>query len=475
MIRRALALVLALALLAPFTLDTGRADSGGVQVAALQLDLREPVLLSCDFSLDGFRACPPRFGAFTGERQFVCSGEAARGVLYGTLGGSPRVILVSYVEDRIPAVEHLLAEIRDRVDVMNDRRNMLKQAKARRGPAPADDTGLPAWFWDPAPGPAPASSFTELAALLPDFPGGVEPVSARLAARAEATARLKDLYYSAQEARIDLLAAQFNLQLALAQSPGQEIPGLLVLGGGDAAREAMQTETGRLTEAWRERHSDLESQVNRDRSWLRAERTARPPSGWGVFSFLPSLNDLEAKFERAPSAGADSPARRLEQAYREARLTIAEAELAAIESGLARLEELGLRVDQGLPATRVSRRVVLSSAAFSRPELEELPGYSAVSQIVRRGEIEQLWAQLAAEFAGIEDGPDHGAAPGGIPEVLYCLAAGDIAAHLQPDAPVPAATDAVPADQISVPAAGAYEGFIEFARWYSSAVLARAE
>ena len=95
-------------------------------------------------------------------------------------------------------------------------------------------------------------------------------------------------------------------------------------------------------------------------------------------------------------------------------------------------------------------------------------------QLVRQGEAGRLGSQLAAEFAGIEDGPEHGSAPGSVPEAMYCLAAAEIAAHLEVDFPGPGTNDKA-AGTDSSQADRAYHAFFEFAQWYAGAIRGKSQ
>lgn len=247
----------------PFLAGPSNELSIPVSYARLQLAERAPAVLDLDLPAADYSVAPASLGYFAGDGSFVYSADVARGVIFATHDDGIVVLEISVSPSAETYLARQLDSIKLGVDDVNAHQNMLLLAREENPETPALSRGCEAlWDW-----------------LGPDLDGKLPPDWAdALSLDAEETgqlrrelvtlgrhrARLKQLYYDVQAARLQLRLAEFDLQLALARLPRPDFDGLMSLGDAELVRETAQQEVARLRTAWTARQAALIRQRGTD-------------------------------------------------------------------------------------------------------------------------------------------------------------------------------------------------------------------
>lgn len=204
----------------------------------LLLEQRAPALLQLELPAGEWQVTPESLGYFIepdagGSLRFVYAGEVPRGLIYGAYREGVAVLELSAPNDSEAFIDNHLAAIRDQVAELNARQNLLRLERRAHAARQSVPEQLADELWaEPHGGPGrPAAS------LSYQLRGQGETILAALAEEATVRARLKELYYSIQVARVDVWLAQFELQLALAGIPEPQFSELLSLGDSSMVRQ----------------------------------------------------------------------------------------------------------------------------------------------------------------------------------------------------------------------------------------------
>jgi len=484
-----------------------------VYYARVELAERAPVALELSLPAADYEIAPASLGYFTGSGEFVYSGQVTRGLIYGRRNGEVLVVEIAAPGEAALYLDRQLASIREQVDEVNRCRNRLRLERARQHTGQAEsDSGLTALLDQLGPdldGALPAD-WNE---ILPDSNAAAdESLRNALTGYARHRVRLKELYYASQSARLKLMLAKFDLQLALARLPQPELDALLVVGDEHQVQALALNGIQRLEEAWSVRSELLARQIAGDRQLLdRADSAVHkgPPDplqmALGPYAFpgtppadvagpestrtddgsgwLPADSDAQA----APDPTAEVSAQSSWQADAdviEARLMIAATELSQLKARLSELTAARQHVEEGgLPAWTDLPRHAPQLARLRLNGLEALDAFALVESEARTPPAAAaLLLSLAQEFerpgASANRGPaaDWQLAPD---EVAYGLLAVDRCRLGDPPGgtaePDPKALHTLVAQldaMLAFPAdydTAAYNlGYLEFIRWYAT-------
>lgn len=407
-LRSVVCVICLLTALAPFLAGPSNELSIPVSYARLQLAERAPAVLDLDLPAADYRVAPASLGYFADDGSFVYSADVARGVIYATHDHGVVVLEIAVAPGAEQYLARQLDSIKLGVDDVNAHQNMLLLAREECPDTPALSRGCEAlwdWLGPDLDGQLPPDWANVLGLAAED----TEQLRRELVALGRHRARLKQLYYDVQAARLNLRLAEFDLQLALARLPRPDFDGLMSLGDADLVRETAREQIARLRTAWTARQAALIRQRGTDLSRLDNLRLAGEPA---VAPVPPEAAPLaitgptipESPFARFPESamrveppvddtrGADSDERRespewaddFESGLRRARIIVASAELESIRLRLAELEEAEHHVaGDGLPAwTDLPRhRPVLEPLQLNG--LEELADFAMVEEAAR--------------------------------------------------------------------------------------------
>lgn len=484
-----------------------------VSYARVELDERAPVLLELALPFADYRVAPASLGYFTDSGHFVYSGEVARGLIYGR---SDREVLV--VEIAAPSRAELyldlqLDAIREQVAAVNRSRNQLRLERGRNLIDGGNESGayLAALLEQLGP---------DLDGALPDDLSELRPAAGRLDGEELADAfidysrhraRLKELYYDSQSARLALMLRKFDLQLALARLPQPELEALLIIGDEKLVRDTMLKGIERLELAWDTRSGQLKRQLAADRQLLTLGGRAplEQPSelagevglpagtdGW----LLPRLPDdgtaaMNAGIGGSPDAAslprlADAgprearPVRWTSGSLVEARLAIAAAELAQLRACLSELSMARRHVlAGGLPAWTELPRHAPRLTQLQLKGLEALTAFALVEAEAREPRTAApLLLSLAQEFERPQAPGNSGPATEwqlGPDEVAYGLLAVDRCRRgdagqdedgqgSQAMQALLSTLDSILAFPADYDTAAFNLGYLEFIRWYAA-------
>jgi len=448
-----------------------------VRYALVELAERVPVVLELNLPPTGFVAQPASLGYFLPGGEFVYSATVTRGLLYGQAEGVVQVIEITAPLAADAFISSQLATIRDGVVVMNAQENILYMAR-EKSPSSATVAGRAASDMLAACGPGldkpPSGAVSEALARWGDDAVGL---SGELLSEARHRARLKQLYYEGQAARLQLMLTEFDLQIALARLPQADYAELLSLGDENLVRDTMLGEIARLQDAWEQRQAELDAVVERDRGELASPKhlaatgIADPFSAAAAPSSFYPLPDLKLPAE------AIDPELQLAAALARSRLVIAEAELSMIATGLAELERASLHVQFGkLPGWTDLPHMVPELTRMRMRGLEALNAFAEVEESSR--EAKPAADQLLALAISFESG-DAQLASLHPHEIAYGVLAVDrcLAGPPSPDGGAPALRQKISRLQgqldaiLTFPAdydAAAYSlGLLHFFRWYA--------
>jgi hypothetical protein len=456
-----------------------------VRYALVELDERVPVVLELDLPPTGFVAQPASLGYFLPGGEFVYSATVTRGLLYGQSDGVVQVIEITAPLAADAFITSQLATIRDGVAAMNAQENLLYMARDK-SPSSATVAGRAASDILAACGPGldkpPSGAVSEALARWGDDAVGL---SGELLNEARHRARLKQLYYEGQAARLRLMLTEFDLQIALARLPQADYAELLSLGDEKLVRDTMLGEIARLQDAWEQRQTELDAVAERDRStlaspeFLAAAGIADPFSAAVAPSSFYPLPDLKLPAE------AIDPEQQLAAALARSRLVIAETELSMIATGLAELERASLHVQSGkLPGWTDLPRMVPELTRMRMRGLEALSAYAAVEAAARQPKpaADQLLS-LALSFescdAKLENLHPHEVAYG-VLAVDRCLAGLPTQEDGDPTLAQKASRlgqrlDAILAFPADYDAAAYSLGLLHFFRWYTGLAVKQQE
>ncbi|MCH7472233.1 hypothetical protein IIA79_04705 [bacterium] len=203
-----------------------------VRYTRVELEQRSPVVLDLDFLAADVSVAPASLGYLTGKGQFLYTADVPRGLLYAR--GEEGVVVIEVVAPRNVEVfvDDYLQNIRGRLTELNRKQNLLELAR-KSAPADSDmQDHLIAEMWNAL---TPGYSGPELDDISHDAlairGGQLAWLTAEISRDARHRARLKRLYYQTQLARLDLLASELDLQLALSlrQHPRSSSPDIRCL------------------------------------------------------------------------------------------------------------------------------------------------------------------------------------------------------------------------------------------------------
>lgn len=394
-------------LLLPLQAGGGGGLSLPVHYHRLELPGVAPVLVAIP-GAPSMQAAPVSLGYFSTRGEFVFTGDEPRGFLYGydpspapdAPHGRALVLEIATPARAEEYLEDYLDEIRGKVKVLNARDNELllaRQDNAKRlsrveqladGILGVGEDELKGGALDDWIGEVMASGLDSTAlAGLPEA----------LNQQAQNRAALKRLYYSSQEARLDLRLSKFELQLALARLPRPEFDELLSLGDEKLVRRMLTTELGRLGEAWNSRQQELLRSGARQRQWLERSLTQ---SGFGLPSAPPAAPAAPATRLSAPLT---DPRADLKRAAVAARIAMDQAELDSLGRLLNMLAHaLAAAEDSGPGLGQALARHEAPIGAFTLLKPEELPGSGQAAQAASDPGAEmQVLAALAEAFNSV--------------------------------------------------------------------------
>jgi len=363
-LRSVVCVICLLTALAPFLAGPSNELSIPVSYARLQLAERAPAVLDLDLPAADYRVAPASLGYFADDGSFVYSADVARGVIYATHDHGVVVLEIAVAPGAEQYLARQLDSIKLGVDDVNAHQNMLLLAREECPDTPALSRGCEAlwdWLGPDLDGQLPPDWANVLGLAAED----TEQLRRELVALGRHRARLKQLYYDVQAARLNLRLAEFDLQLALARLPRPDFDGLMSLGDADLVRETAREQIARLRTAWTARQAALIRQRGTDLSRLDNLRLGR---GAG-----------SEEHGESPEWADD-----FESGLRRARIIVASAELESIRLRLAELEEAEHHVaGDGLPAwTDLPRhRPVLEPLQLNG--LEELADFAMVEEAAR--------------------------------------------------------------------------------------------
>jgi hypothetical protein len=385
-----LALAPVLAVLIPQIAGVQTALLVPVRYAKVALPERAPAVISLAVPVTELTIAPASLGYFSPAGEFVYSADVDRGLIYGYKPGTAAPVYVVEIAAPQQAREFIdqhLERIRTWTRELNTRRNRLRLERLELDALPARPAALSlaSQFWDKADAAdGDASEGQWLVRGAGYGAGAAGDLAALLEAQAGRRAKMKELYYAALEARLELALAQYELQLALARLP--ERSGPVLLPQPTAAQIAM-LELQRLDGlklGWAQRQARLEQCL----ATAPSARFAAEPLD--VTSFVPGSGVL-------PQLGAPAPqvqpvalrdARvNLKLAAQAAQQRLWQAELTASKLALYRLGVIERQVaqaagqeQQGLPRFSVDQ-ALLDQPALSlqtAAQVEALTGEEAL-------------------------------------------------------------------------------------------------
>lgn len=393
-------------LLLPLSAGSGGGLGLPVRYYRLELPSAAPALVRIAGAPE-MQAAPVSLGYFSTQGEFVFTGDEPRGFLYGydpapapdAPHGRALVLEIATPARAEEYLDDYLDEIRGKVKVLNARDNELllaRQDKAKR-PSRVDQLAdaILSSSEDDLKGGALDDWIGEVLGSGLDS-SALASLPEALSQQAQNRAALKRLYYTSQEARLDLRLSKFELQLALARLPKPEFDALLSLGDEKLVRKMMQTELDRLGEAWNSRQQELLRNGTKQRQWL--ERSL----GASGFSLPQSPQDAAA-----PLPGFSAPAADLRQSLRQAavaaRIAMDQAELDSLGRLLNLLAQAQAAAQSSGPGLgQALARYEAPASAFAALKPEELPGSGLAAQAGAdpRGALEVL-ASLAQAFNSV--------------------------------------------------------------------------
>ena len=383
---RALAAVLCvLAALLPGVAGPSTELALPVFYARVELERRAPVVLILNLPGEEYAVQPASLGYFTADGEFVFSAEVPRGLIYGRNNGELLVVEVTTPEMSELYIDQQLQLIRERVTELNEHDNLLMQARREAPPARNDAQKLAKRFWDllgpELTGPVPPEWLEQVEW---QYTGDPLELEAALTDQARHRARLKRLYYESQAARLNLLLAQYDLQIALARMPSPEIDELLSLGDADLVSRTMLGEIDRLRTAWSERRDLLAHQAAGNLQLLEGAEAGSTVIPDNPLDALLETVHNGVVLDQAPGLARTAgqgigPARAM--ACR-AQLVVATAEARMIEERLAELDTATRHVELGVV-----------------PPWTSLPRYAPRLKLLRMAGLEKLDAFALAEHA----------------------------------------------------------------------------
>ncbi len=417
-----------LALLIPQVAGVHGALLVPVRYAKVALPQRAPAIINLALPVEELTIAPASLGYFSPAGDFVYSADVDRGLIYGATTGAAATVYVVEIAAPEQASEFLdahLARIRTWTRELNTRRNRLRLKRQELEALPASPAvqSLAGQFWDTADAADGASIDRLWLARGAGYGASTAgDLAQALTAQAGQRARMKELYYTALEARLELGLAQFELQLALARLPQRSGPVLLPQ---PTAAQIATLELKRLDalkQDWTQRQERL--------ALCLAENPAADPEAvlaaepLVVSSFTPGsglLPGLEAPEQPALPAQAAVPqtARiKLQQAAQAAQQRLWQAELVAGKAALYRLEVVEREVgqaagqeQQGLP------RFSVSQALLGQPAL----GLGTAAQIEALTGDEALITGLLLKLERLYEGGRGAPGPQAVEEQLQNL------------------------------------------------------
>jgi len=363
-----------------------------VSYARVDLAERAPVLLDLGLPATDYAISPAGLGYFDAERNFVYSAEVARGLIYGRRGGEVLVIEIAAPAEAELYLGQQLDSIRRQVDAVNEKKNLLRLARANR-PAVSRQSAavfeaLQRELGPGLDGPLPASWDGKLAAGALDY----ADVTQGVLDLARHTAELKRLYYDSQAARLELMLRKYELQLALSRLPQPEIDELGSLGDAALVSQTMRSEVDRLNTAWSTRRASLARQLAGDRQMLSRLGDAVPGDPLAaaasplayvtpIEEFAGPQHDTPAYswFPEDDTAGSAADDLELNRLVLEARLVINSAEEEMLQRRLAELTDAALLIEsQRLPDWTDLPRLSPKLTKLQLKGLEELAAFAAM-------------------------------------------------------------------------------------------------
>jgi len=371
--------------LVPFTAGPSNELSLPVFYARVELNERAPVVLELDLPGEDYSVQPASLGHFTQSGEFVFSAEVARGLIYGRNNGELLVVEVIAPPEAGLYIDRQLELIRTGVNELNQHDNLLMLA---RGEAPKVVTAaqqLADSLWvmlgSELAGPIPPEWLEEVEW---QYDGNLNELESALLEQARHLAQLKRLYYESQAARLNLLLAQYDLQIALARLPSPEIDELLSLGDATLVRRTMLDEIERLRSAWQSRRDKLARQATGNLKLIEGRAAPEPEiiPDTPLDAILEKVHAslLPPEPAQAPIAsGLASPARLMAC---QAQLVVANAEAEMIKLRLAELDTAAEHVELG-----------------AVPSWTRLPRHAPRLKRLRMAGLEELNSFAAAEHA----------------------------------------------------------------------------
>ena len=250
---------------------------------------------------------------------------------------------------------------------------------------------------------------------------GLAQATSSLVDHARHQADLKRLYYETQDARLELLVAQFDLQLALATMPDQDIPGLLSLGNSAVAQETMLAEIMRISEAWSARKLELQRRLANNKyllSRIATPRHGREPQPFGIELDLDSKFESPWKEKRAALVDEDA---QVQTSICLSETVVDKAEIEMIEASLEKLSITHEHVSLGALSFESQSGIELQVASFSLPPSESLEGYQVLEASIRGNRTDELVKELCESFTAAP-GPSQSKAGFYPDEFAYCAA-----------------------------------------------------
>lgn len=379
-----------------------------VSYGRIELLERAPVVLELNLPAAEYQVAPASLGYFAGDGGFVYTADVARGVIFARQRAEVVVLEITAAPSSETYLAQQLALIKQRVEEVNVRQNALLQAR-RDDPAAAAISLTHRGLWSRL-GPDLDGPLThDWAADLELRTEEADELRAEFISRARHRALLKQLYYQVQAARLQLLLAEFDLQLALARLPRPDFEELVSLGDDAVVRSTVEIEIERLRRAWTSRQAALIRRRATDLASLdllhRGEQAVPPDTTAGgsalaitapftpqvAFPHDPAQPPYVEDGGEAPvsqlSGGPAVAIEELESSLLRARVVVASAELASLGERLAELAGAEQHVDSGgLPTWTNLPRHAPHFERLQLNGLEELADFAMVEQAARRPE-----------------------------------------------------------------------------------------
>jgi hypothetical protein len=383
-----------------------------VQYKRVDLVKSEPIVLELALPAGEYQVEPASLGYFADDgagdvRRFVYSAEVPRGLIFGRPatkfvgGGTPVfVVEVNAPDTGKDYLDVQLNTIRGKVAELNRQRNLLLQADQTNPARRSQFFKTIDALWSNL-------SFTQrgladagwTAQVLRKYPGEVTKLEQLLAADSEARGELKARWYHTEQARIDLLLSQYDLQVSLARLPRRRSEQLLSLGKEQLVRETVLKQIEHLSRAWQKRRDELArlgelAQLELLRVESQLGSAAPAPEGSGVASLLklttPGVPQTQPAIPPKP---------RLEHAVMQAWLAVQAKELESIAAALPALERAKAHI-ASLPVNDVASlpRMAVAAPDFSSPTLEELRYYGELDMGADPQMTAKILAGLAKQF-----------------------------------------------------------------------------